>query len=54
MTSCFVTFLDGVDPRDIEVESLALLPDRFGSGFRHHADLGQGVAGVGFDLEPDA
>ena len=55
MTSCFVTLLDLVDARDVERDALPrLLPDRLRRFLRDDADLGQRVAGVGLDLEPDA
>jgi hypothetical protein len=46
--------LDFVDARDIEGDMPGLFPDRFGGLLRDHADLGQSVAGMGFDFEPDA
>ena len=46
--------LDLVDAIDIEFRRAALLPDCLRSFLRDHADLGQCVAGMRLDLEPDA
>jgi hypothetical protein len=46
--------LDLVDALDIEGGAAALLPDRLRGFLRDHAELGQRVAGMGLDLEPDA
>ena len=46
--------LDLIDPRHVEFGVLALLPDLGGGRFRHHAQFGQRVGGMGLDLEPDA
>ena len=48
--------LDFFDPRDagLGVGLVAALADRPGRLFRDGADLGQGVAGMGLDLEPEA
>src|SRR5208283_17162 len=46
--------LDLVDALDVEFRRPALLPDRLGAFFRDHAEIGQRVAGMRLDLEPDA
>ena len=46
--------LDLVDARHVEGDVPGLLPDRLGAFLRDHADLGQRVAGMRLDLEPDA
>jgi hypothetical protein len=46
--------LDRVDALDVERHVARLFPDRFRRFFRDDADLGQRVAGVSLDLEPDA
>jgi len=45
---------DRIDARDIEFRRFAFCPDRLGGILRDHAELGHGIGGVGFDLEPDA
>ena len=45
--------LDLVDAVDVEGDVPGLLPDVLRAFLRDHADLGEGVAGVGLDLEPD-
>ena len=45
---------DLVDARDVELGRAALFPDRLGRLLRDDAELGQRVAGIGLDLEPDA
>ena len=46
--------LDLIDARDIERNIAGLLPDVGRGFFRYDADLGQRVAGMRLDLEPDA
>ncbi len=46
--------LDLVDAGDVEFGLSALFPDRFGRRFRDDAELGERIAGIGFDFEPDA
>ncbi len=46
--------LDGIDPPDIERGVPPLRPDGLGRRFRDDAELGQRVAGMRLDLEPDA
>jgi hypothetical protein len=46
--------LDLVDAVDVEDGGVALLPDRLRGFLRDHADLGQRVASVRLDFEPDA
>ena len=46
--------LDLVDAVDIELRRLALGPDFLRRRLRDHAELGHGIGGMGFDLEPDA
>ena len=46
--------LDLFDPRDVEFGRFAVCPDRLGGLLRDHAELGHGIGGMGFDLEPDA
>ena len=46
--------LDLVDPRNVELGVLALVPDFLRRGLRHDAELGHGVGRVRLDLEPDA
>ena len=46
-------FLDLVDARDVEFDFSRLGPDRLCRRFWDDADLGQSVAGVGLNLEPD-
>ena len=48
--------LDPFDAGDpgLGVGLVAALADRLGRLFRYHTQVGQGVAGVGLDLEPDA
>ena len=45
--------LDLVDALDVESHMPRFLPDRPGAFLRNDADLGQRVASVGLDLEPD-
>jgi hypothetical protein len=53
ITSCLVTRLDLVDC-DVDVAVAALFPKSLRGFLRNDAQFGQGVAGIGFDLEPDA
>ena len=46
--------LDLVDPLDVECRGAALFPDGLRRFLRDHAELGQRVAGMRLDLEPDA
>ena len=46
--------LDLVDARDVEGGGVALFPDRLRRLLRDDAELGQRVAGMRLDLEPDA
>ena len=46
--------LDFIDAGDIEMSLAALFPDRLCGLFGNNADLGHCVAGMRFDLEPDA
>ena len=46
--------LDLIDALDVELGLAGLFPDRLRGLFRDDADLGQRVAGMGLDLEPDA
>ena len=46
--------LDLVDARDVEGDEIGLVPDRLGALLGDDADLGERVAGIGLDLEPDA
>jgi hypothetical protein len=46
--------LDLVDARDVESGRAAFLPDRSGGFLRNDAELGQCIAGIGLDFEPDA
>ena len=45
--------LDLVDAVDVEGDVSGLVPDVFRALLGDHADFGEGVAGVGLDLEPD-
>src|SRR5262249_39889253 len=45
---------DRVNASDIEFGRLAFFPDRFCGCFGDLSELGHGIGGVGFDLEPDA
>ena len=46
--------LDLLDARDVEGDEIRLVPDRLGALSRNDADLGQCVAGVSLDLEPNS
>src|SRR6185437_4286683 len=46
--------LDLVNAGDVEVHMAGLFPDRARAFLGNHANFGQGVAGMRFDLEPDA
>ena len=46
--------LDLVDAVDVEGGRAALVPDGLGSFPGDHAEIGQRIAGMGLDLEPDA
>jgi hypothetical protein len=46
--------LDRLDPPDVELRVLALLPDLCRRRLRDGAELGHGVGGMRLDLEPDA
>ena len=45
--------LDFVDALCIEYDALALAPNGPCRRLGHHADLGHGIKGMRFDLEPD-
>src|SRR3954452_12001961 len=46
--------LDLVDLADVELGGAAFFPDGFGGFPGNDAELGQRIAGMGLDLEPDA